>query len=193
MSADTPGPTEPLQTALTLVITALDRRTVRYALIGGLATGFRSRPRFTKDVDLILDVPQVALPALLDDLHAAGFTFDTLEVIRDFTQHHLAVLWYGRVRIDWLKPVLPAYRHVIDTATEESGVGPTIRVATAEGLILLKLLAFRLQDQTDIEALVAANHDTLDVDWIQSEWQAIYPLDDPRMGWLINEMARASP
>ena len=84
MSAETSGPTEPLQTALTLVIAALDRRTLRYALIGGLATGFRSRPRFTKDVDLILDVPQVALPALLDDLHAAGFTFDTMEVIRDF-------------------------------------------------------------------------------------------------------------
>ena len=193
MSAETPRPTEPLQAALALVITALDRRTLRYALIGGLATGFRSRPRFTKDVDLILDVPQLALPALLDDLHAAGFTFDTMEVIREFTQHHLAVLWYDSVRVDWLKPVLPAYRHVIDTATEEAGVGPTIRVATAEGLILLKLLAFRLQDQTDIEALVAANRDTLDVEWIKAEWQAIYPLDDPRMGWLINELARASP
>lgn len=31
---------------------------IRYALIGGLATLLRGRPRFTQDVDLLLDVPQ---------------------------------------------------------------------------------------------------------------------------------------
>ena len=190
MAAETLESSDPLQRALSLVVVAIDRCTPRYALIGGLATGFRSRPRFTKDVDLIVDVPQIKLPALLEELRASGFTFDTSEVIRDFTQHHLAVLWYDSVRIDWLKPVLPAYGHVIDTATQESGVGPTIRVASAEGLILLKLLAFRLQDQTDVEALIAANHDTLDVPWIKAEWTAIFPLDDPRMRWFLDGMAR---
>jgi hypothetical protein len=60
-------------------------------------------------------------------------------------------------------------------------------VATAEGLVLLKLLAFRLQDQTDVEALVASNP-TLDLDWIRGEWAAIFPLDDPRLAWLVEQV-----
>ncbi len=36
------------------------RRQVRYALIGGLAVGLRSRPRATKDADFILNVPVLA-------------------------------------------------------------------------------------------------------------------------------------
>ena len=42
-------------------------------------------------------------------------------------------------------------------------------------------MAFRTQDQLDIENLVAAHRDNLDVAWIQSEWQAMASLDDPRM------------
>jgi hypothetical protein len=41
---------------------------VRYALIGGLATGYRTRARFTRDMDFLLHVPQLALPAFLDEL-----------------------------------------------------------------------------------------------------------------------------
>ena len=39
-------------------------KSIRYALIGGLATLMRGRPRFTQDIDILLDVPQVALPGL---------------------------------------------------------------------------------------------------------------------------------
>ena len=95
------------------------------------------------------------------------------------------MLSYHGIRIDWLKPVIPAYQHVLERATEETWLDHKIRVASAEGLILLKLLAFRTQDQLDIENLVAAHRDHLDVAWIQAEWQAIAPLDDPRMRRLL--------
>ena len=39
-------------------------KSIRYALIGGLATLMRGRPRFTQDIDISLNVPQVALPGL---------------------------------------------------------------------------------------------------------------------------------
>jgi hypothetical protein len=101
----------------------------------------------------------------------------------------MAVLWRDGVRIDWLNPLLPAYRHVLDCSLEEPGPAGPIRVATAEGLILLKLLAFRLQDQTDVESLLAANRDTLDVGWIETEWRSIYEPDDPRMQWFRGLLA----
>jgi hypothetical protein len=122
-------------------------------------------------------------------LGGLGFEFDQRAVIEEFTRHHMAVLWRDGVRIDWLKPLLPAYRHVLERARTEPAPGGAVRVATAEGLILLKLFAFRLQDQTDIEALVAANRGALDIDWITSEWQTVFEPDDRRMHWFLGLLA----
>lgn len=160
---------------------SLNQFQLNYALIGGLAAGYRTHARFTRDVDFLLAVPQITLPPLLEDLSKRGFSFDRLTAIREFTQEHMTVLSYHGIRIDLLKPVIPAYLHVLDHATEENWLEHRIRVASAEGLILLKLLAFRTQDQLDIENLAAAHRNDLDVAWIRTEWQTIAPLDDARM------------
>jgi hypothetical protein len=185
MTSEPPISAQDLRDGLVEAAAALTRHRVTYALIGGMATSFRSQPRFTKDLDFLLGVPQLVLPAVLADLAARGFKFDTPATIREWTQHHMAVLSFRGIRIDWLKPVLPVYQHILDRATDESWLGQPVRIATAEGLILLKLLAFRTQDQLDIENLVAANRDALDLNWIRTEWQAVAPLDDPRMQRLM--------
>ena len=181
MADNPPVTVELLEAGLRNVATVLKQHAVNYAVIGGLAAGYRSQPRFTKDIDFLLHVPQLSLAPVLEQLAASGFSLDVLTAIREWTQDHMTVLSYRGIRIDWLKAVIPAYQHVLERATEEVWLDQPIRVASAEGLILLKLLAFRTQDQLDIENLVAAHPDTLDVAWIQSEWQAIAPLDDPRM------------
>jgi nucleotidyltransferase AbiEii toxin of type IV toxin-antitoxin system len=172
---------ELLRAGLTTAAEVLAQNHVNYAVIGGMAAGYRSQPRFTKDVDFLLNIPQLGLPPVLDELVGRGFSFDLLTTIREWTQEHMTVLSYHGIRIDWLKPVIPAYQHVLERATEETWFEHRIRVASAEGLILLKLLAFRTQDQVDIENLVAAHRDHLDLAWIQAEWQTLAGLDDPRM------------
>jgi hypothetical protein len=181
MPSDPPISAADLQQGLAEAAAALSKHNVPYALIGGMATSYRSQPRFTKDLDFLLHVPQLVLPSLLEDLQRRGFVFDTLATIQEWTQHHMAVLSFRGIRIDWLKPVLPVYAHILDRATEEQLYKQPIRIASAEGLILLKLLAFRPQDQLDIEKLIAANRETLDMDWIRKEWQTVASLDDPRM------------
>lgn len=59
--------------AITEIASAIDRRKVKYALIGGLATSYRSQPRFTKDIDFLVKAPQLVLPSLLEDLRDRGF------------------------------------------------------------------------------------------------------------------------
>jgi len=188
MPAEPDRPTDALEAALSDVIAVLTATSTAYALIGGLATGFRCRPRYTQDIDVLIDVPQIRLPDLLERLRAKNFEFDMRGVIAEFKQHHLAVLWRGDVRLDWLAPVLPAYRHVLETARDETGPTGPIRVATTEGLILMKLLAYRLQDQADIEALVAANRGAINVVWIRREWETIFPCEDPRWRWLEQQI-----
>src|SRR5262245_48397427 len=157
MGSEPPISVQDLHQGLVHSAAALDQFRLPYALIGGMATSYRSQPRFTKDIDLLLNIPKVVLPSLLEELGRRGLTFDHQATSQAWTRQHMAVLSYRGIRIDWLKPVLPLYQHVIDRATIESWTNQPIKIATPEGLILLKLLAFRTQDQLDIENLVAAN------------------------------------
>ena len=85
------------------------------------------------------------------------------------------------MKVDWLKPVLPVFQHVIDAAQQEEWLGHKVRIATAESLIVTKLVAFRRQDQLDIENLLAANQGQLDLDLVRCEMKSIAELDDPRL------------
>jgi len=192
MAVEVPALPQNLIAGLLELVQALDQRHVRYALIGAIAAGYRGRPRFTEDLDFLLEVPQIVLPSLLEQLSARGFTFDQTTAIREWTQQHLTVLSYRGVRVDWLKPVLPLYQHVLDSARVEKWRSHAIRIASPEGLILTKLVAFRTQDQADIEDLVAANRDQLDLETIRREWQTVAGRDDPRSLWLKETLQRLS-
>ncbi len=163
------------------VVEAFESRHIRYALIGGLAVGYRGRFRLTQDLDFILQIPQLTLPGLLEDLESRGFTLDVETVIREWVQDHMTSIQYRGVIIDWLKPVVACYQHVIDHAIVEKWQDHTLRVASVEGLIVTKLLAFRSQDQADIETLLAAHPGELNLDFIRQEWATVGEPHDPQM------------
>jgi hypothetical protein len=168
----------------------LDQYQVNYAVIGGLAAGYRTHPRATRDIDILLQVPQLVLPKVLETLEQNGFEFDLLPTIRAWIDHHMVVLSYHGIRVDWLKAVIPAYAAVLERATDESWLGRRIRVASAEGLILMKLLAGRTQDWLDIENLVAAQRGQVDLAWLQTQWQTAADANDPRMARFLELVAR---
>jgi len=179
-----------LVAAVELLGEVFDRRKIRYALLGGLATILRGRPRFTQDIDVLLDVPQVALPGLLGELMHRGFTLDVATVLREFVHEHMTAFRFGVVRIDWLKPVLPLYDHALSAATSLTWTeGHTLRVLAPEGLIVTKMVAFRPQDQEDIRTLLAANRRDIDVDLIRREWAAVAEGEDGRTRWLNEELS----
>jgi predicted nucleotidyltransferase len=180
MADDSERLPEPLLEAVRVLAEELAKSQAHYALIGGIAASVRGRTRFTDDVDLLIAVPQIQLPSLLESLIGRGFSIDLLPTIREWTQHHMIVMRYGEVRVDWLKPVVPLYQHVLDNAVTESWNGRDLRIASAEGLILLKLIASRTQDLADIESLLVANRGRLDLDWIEKEWCTLFELADPR-------------
>jgi hypothetical protein len=189
MSNNAPISEEDLKQAVLELAAAFAQFNAKNAVIGGIATSYRSQPRFTKDVDILLAIPQLALPGLLHELERRGFEFDLTKVITEWSQEHMTVLSFRGIRIDGLKPVITAYVHILERATEEPWFQQPIRVASAEGLILLKLLAFRTQDLVDIENLVAAHRATLDLDWIKTEWQTEASLEDPPMRRLLELVA----
>ena len=87
----------------------------------------------------MVEVSQIALPGLLDDLIERGFSLEPMIVIKQYVRENITAFKFGPVRIDWLKPVLPFYsRALADANSLEWSDGHSIRVATAEGLILTK-------------------------------------------------------
>jgi hypothetical protein len=183
--------TDELDRAVSSIAESFAARSIRHALIGGLATSLRGRQRTTQDVDFLIDVPQIHLPGLLDDLIERGFTLDPMVVIPAYVRQHITAFSFGSVRVDWLKPVLPLYsRALADASPLEWTEGHTVRVATAEGLILTKMVAFRPQDQIDIETLLTANRDEIDVALIREEWSPFAATEAERTSWLEGVIAK---
>jgi hypothetical protein len=103
------------------------------------------------------------------------------------------VFFHGGARIDWMQPVLPLYANVLASAESEPWLDAELRVATAEGIILTKLLAFRPQDQADIETLLTANRDDIDIALIRREWSAVAEGEEARTAWLESAITRLVP
>ncbi len=183
MNADAQHIAEPIEEALRVVTGVLEASDIRYALIGGLAAAEHGVIRATQDVDLLLTVPAVSLPGLLERLREAGCRINTDRVIREWTRDHLTRFYFGPVPIDWLAPVIPLFQVVLERAVTQIVLGRPVRVADVEGTILMKLVAFRPEDRRDVEAIAAAN---ASVDWpfVRRELEAVFERDDERLTWL---------
>lgn len=187
----TPGnqPPSDLLRALERLVGVLNERKTNYALIGGLGVAVRGPARATRDIDMVLSVPQIELPGLLESLADQGFRLDLYDAIRTWNEEHVLEFASGGVPVDWIKAVLPAFQHILQRARWEDVGGTEIRVADAEGLLLLKLIAFRPRDQEDMRGILAANPGAIDLDWLRREWQGLAADGDPRTS-AFEQMAR---
>lgn len=119
--------TDSLYSSAEALFDLLEAKSIPHVLVGGLALLFHADSRNTEDVDLI-----VALPDLKDlpDLH--------LEDRNEW----FAKASFGPLRVDLLLTDNPLFALVAARHVESRTFrGHTLRVATAEGLLLLKLYA----------------------------------------------------
>lgn len=180
-----------LQQAFEALVSILNDRHVRYAIIGGLATLQHTRARTTDDVDALLAVPQTAMPGLFDALRDRGFSVDLARNIRELRDQGLTTLRFMDVLIDLMRPLIPAYAHVLDRAIKTRVLGQDVSIASAEGLIITKLIAMRPQDESDIRDLLAACAANLDLEFIRAEIESFTEPGDPRRS-RFEEWARQS-
>ncbi|MSP62524.1 MAG: hypothetical protein EXR72_19770 [Myxococcales bacterium] len=157
----------------------------RYMLIGGLAVGIRSRERATRDVDFSL----AASPAETDRLIAAMAGRGYSSRLHGAAGPG-AVVRFHRVSEDGIDRWIDVL--VAGTEFEEEALGRALpvrflgrdlRVATAEDLIVFKLIAGRLQDLADVGALIEDNAGALDQGYLDrksDEWGVREALDRVR-------------
>jgi predicted nucleotidyltransferase len=157
----------PIEAALRAIAAELERRSVRWALVGGLAVTARAEPRTTRDVDVAVSVPDDAAgESLVFQLSSSGW-----EVTASVEQNAAARLATVRLRPPHERR---ARGVVVDLLFASSGVEPEVAesaerlevlpglvvpVATLGHLIALKVLARddrrRPRDAEDLRALLA--------------------------------------
>ena len=180
MSQPIPSPASEILRALEQLARVLNERDTDYALVGGLGVSIRGPVRATRDIDMLVSIPQTELPRILESVGKNGFQVDLHRAIRAWNEDHLLDFAFGSIRVDWIKSVLPVFSRILSRAEWEAILGGRIRVADAEGLLLLKLISFRPRDQEDIRGLLAANPGSLDLDWVRKEWLQLASDDDRR-------------
>lgn len=159
----------------------LNRRRVEYALAGGWAYSALVEPRATTDIDLLIfvetpspDAIQSLLSPIFSSLvvHAAPMRFRGVSIWRAVGIRH-----DREVVVDLLLADSPFLRTALGRRQTVTFGDSQVAILTVEDLMLLKMLAGRLQDRADLEKIEARKAD-LAVDWAYIEdWKAKLGLD----------------
>jgi len=147
-------------------------------VIGGLAVSVWGEPRVTRDADVKVLLQRESAQRLLDALPAeyVPFLADPLNALR--RQGILFVRDSADTRLDLL---------LAETAFDETAIhrarivgvsgGLSVRVCSAEDLLIYKLIATRPRDHEDARGIVRRQGDKLDddyiIDWLRQFEQAL--------------------
>lgn len=161
----------------------LIEREIPYAIIGGIAVQRWGQPRLTRDVDLTIQLPAGREEPILREILRAfpGRMDDALQFA--LVHRVLPVRLPGGSEAD-ITLGLPGYEeHVIARAVDyDLGGERTVKLCSAEDLIIHKAVAGRPQDLMDIEGIVARQRDRLDLAYLR-RWlvELSTLLDDPEV------------
>jgi Nucleotidyl transferase of unknown function (DUF2204) len=157
---------EPLSTTLADAVAFLESEGISYALIGGLAVSLRGQPRVTVDVDMVIAIDVNRALALLPMLSQSKFE-PLFHGVEEVVQKSFILPLRHRttgIKVDLAIGLSGFERQAVARAERIQIADQKVAVATAEDLLVMKLLAGRPQDEQDITGLIIAKGDKLD--WI---------------------------
>jgi len=149
------------------VFSALQATGVRYVVVGGVAVNLHGYQRFTKDIDLVIELaPEQALK-ILEALSAIGYTPNLPVRLSDFANPEIREGWIrdkdmmvfqmysdqARSTIDIFVRYPLDFEALWNDGTRIDLPGISLRIASIDHLIVMKRHAGRPQDLIDIEKL----------------------------------------
>lgn len=158
-----------MQTALIEISSFLEARKIEYCLIGGVAVSVHGLPRFTADIELLIESGILDLENALEDYFTAdvfmgiekpGFN-DPLGGMIKLKIHAVQVeLIIAKTNLQ-----LAALKH----CRKVEVLGIPLKIVSAEDLILLKLSAGGPRDLLDIVGILEASATRLDQEYLQEK------------------------
>jgi predicted nucleotidyltransferase len=158
---------EPLRTTLADAANFLQSHGVSYALIGGLAVSYRGQPRATADVDMVIAADTSRALSLAEALATSRFR-PLFPDVTDVIEKSLMLPLRHRqtnVKVDLAIGLSGFEQQAVSRAEQVDFSGTLVSVASAEDLLIMKVLAGRPQDEHDLQGLVIAQGSRLDWDY----------------------------
>lgn len=151
--------------ALADLALVLDQHRGRCVVIGGIAVIARGVPRVTRDVDVAFSGPEVTSRGLLDDLQAVGIVPRIGDAAAFAAASQVLLLRHAEtgVDIDVSLAWLPFEMEAIAAARPALLGTSRLPVAQPEDLVIYKAVAWRPQDQQDIERLLVLHGGRMDL------------------------------
>jgi len=152
---DQPEPTDSLSKALVATVDLFDECKIAYALVGGLASMYFGRSRYTEDVDFIAQSNHEAI------LQKSGesmerFGFDPSCTWKLYHETGIEVdLWKDRFADE-----------MVQRASPVALAGRRVHIVEVHDLVAMKLRAGRFQDDYDISEILKAQ--TIDTQVVQA-------------------------
>ena len=133
----------------------LNKHKVRYCIIGSYALAFHERPRYTKDMDVLIETSSDNAKKILTVLDDFGFGSLKLDE-KDFSKDgNIIQLGYEPVRIDIMTSIKGLDFSVIWKNRVHGKYGKQIvNYIDRQRLIESKKLSNRTQDKADLELLL---------------------------------------
>jgi len=147
---------------LRALVTNLDKHEVDYALCGGMAMAIYDRPRFTIDIDLLIE--EESLPKAISVAESMAYNIRGKDL--SFADGAVEIRRISKfdpdgddlLTVDFLL-VTPQLRDAWDSRVELEWEGSRLSVVSRQGLIALKKLSGRPQDMVDITGLSEDEND----------------------------------
>ena len=134
----------------------LNKHNVRYCVIGAFAVAFHARPRYTKDIDILIESTIDNAKRLLIALDEFGFGSLNLAVNDFSTQGNIIQLGYEPVRIDIITSIKGLEFSDIWQSRIQGPYGKqTINFIDRQSLIRSKRISNRAQDKADLQLLLS--------------------------------------
>jgi nucleotidyltransferase AbiEii toxin of type IV toxin-antitoxin system len=149
------------------IFAALQATGVRYVVVGGVAVNLHGYQRFTKDIDLVIElIPDQALKAL-EALQTLGYKPNVPVKLSDFADPTIREGWVRdkgmmvfqmysdqtRMSIDIFVQYPVDFEELWSHGTKIDLPETSLRIASIDHLVLMKRQAGRAQDLLDVEKL----------------------------------------
>jgi hypothetical protein len=154
-------------TSFEAIFAALQATGARYVVVGGVAVNLHGYQRFTKDVDLVVELIPDQTLRVLQALESLGFRPSIPVRTADFANPDIRESWVSekgmmvfqmfsdtsRVTVDIFAQYPVAFDALYSESTTVSLPGASLRIASIDHLMQMKRQAGRPQDLLDLEKL----------------------------------------
>ena len=148
--------------ALRAAVGTLDRLGVEHFLFDGNAQNVWGDPRYTKDADLIINLPEERFAELLGALAEVGFKVVPETHSGRLQRNRMVKLGFGMLSVDFVLGETEFDRIAMERRRRTDYLGMELWVVSPEDLILYKLIAHRPLDVADIEKVIRRQRGKLD-------------------------------